>query len=449
MLNKMQALMLSADPEADLRAAYDSRIAGARGENKCARRSSAAPLRILLAGYSGACNTGADLRTGEIIRQLQAELGADRLELGLLVVGEHKLPFQDRLTPERIEGYPPDCVHDLCARYDAVVVCEGSLFTSTFADSLAMLLTAFLGMATALGKPAVAYGAEADRMSPEIAGFVRSHAAGALLIARNGVSLQRLKEMGLTAELGTDTGWSYRPTRPEAADAALRARGWNGEAEVLALCPTNPFRWPLVADPAKALLASLTGQVQSNHYRGMMFFQPADTAARRCAALLDAVARAARDHAARRPSGVFPVIVGMEANDRQACMDLAERLGAAKPLIAGDVEPDLIVATLRGAARLVSARYHAVLLAMTAGVPAVGLAYDQRVRALLAEAGHAELALDVAAPDLTAVLAGSLDRLAAHRAELAGAFSGFAARQQEVQAAMGRRVAAHLAEVLA
>jgi polysaccharide pyruvyl transferase WcaK-like protein len=86
---------------------------------------------------------------------------------------------------------------------------------------------------------------------------------------------------------------------------------------------------------------------------------------------------------------------------------------------------------------------------MTAGVPAVGLAYDQRVRALLAEAGHAELALDVAAPDLTAVLAGSLDRLAAHRAELAGAFSGFAARQQEVQAAMGRRVAAHLAEVLA
>jgi polysaccharide pyruvyl transferase WcaK-like protein len=285
-------------------------------------------------------------------------------------------------------------------------------------------------------------------MSPEIAGFVRRHAAGALLIARNAASLRRLNDMGLAAELGTDTGWSYRPN-PEAASAALRARGWNGEAELLMLCPTNPFRWPLVADPAKALLASLTGQEQSDHYRGMMFFQPAETSARRCAALLDAVAQAVRDHARRRPAGVHPVIVGMEANDGQACIDLAERLGAAAPLVAGDVEPDLIVATLCMAARLVSARYHAVLLAMTAGVPAVGLAYDQRVRALLAEAGRPELALDVEAPDLTAALTRSLDRLTTHRGELSAAFFNFAVRQQEVQAAMGRRVAAYLAEALA
>lgn len=448
MLSEMRAMMLSADPEGDLRAAYDARIAAAR-QMRSAHRPPADRLRILLAGYSGACNTGADLRTGEIIRQLQAELGADQVELGLLVVGEHKLPFQDRVTLERIEGYPPDAVHDLCARYDAVVVCEGSLFTSTFADSLAMLLTAFLGMASALGKPAVAYGAEADRMSPEIEAFVRSHAAQALLIARNAASLRRLQEMGLAAELGTDTGWSYRPRHPGAAGAALRALGWNGAAELLVLCPTNPFRWPLVADPEKALLASLTGQVEPDHYRGMMFFQPAETAGRRCAAFLDALAQAVRAHAARRRAGVFPVIIGMEANDAQACIDLAERLGTAKPLIAGDVEPDLIVSILVSASRLVSARYHAVLLAMTAGVPAVGLAYDQRVRALLAEAEHAELALDVDAPDLAAALAGSLDRLTTHRAELGDAFSCFAAGQQVLQAAMGRRVAAYLAGALA
>src|SRR6185503_1842576 len=118
---------------------------------------------------------------------------------------------------ERIEGYPPDAVHELCQRYDAVVVCEGSLFTSTFSDSLAMLFTAFLGMARALGKPAVAYGAEADRMSPGVEDFVRAHAAGALLIARNAPSQQRLAALGLAAELGTDTGWTYLPAHPEAA----------------------------------------------------------------------------------------------------------------------------------------------------------------------------------------------------------------------------------------
>jgi polysaccharide pyruvyl transferase WcaK-like protein len=447
MISELQAMMLSADPEGDLRAAYGARIAAAREERtaSCQPRLVNRP-RILLAGYSGACNTGADLRTGEIVRQLWAELGADRLELGVLVVGARALPDWGPVTIERIEGYPPDAVHDLCVRYDAVVICEGSLFTSTFSNSLAMLLTAFLGMATALGKPAVAYGAEADHMSPEIEAFVRSQAAQALLIARNAPSQQRLTAMGLAAELGTDTAWSYRPAHPKAADTALRALGWDGEAEVLVLCPTNPFRWPLVPDPAKALLASLTGQPEPDHYQGMMFFQPAEISGRRCAAFLDSLARAVREHAARRPSGVYPVIVGMEANDRQACADLAKRLDAPGSLIAGDVDPDMIVAILSSASRLVSARYHAVLLSMTAGVPAVGLAYDQRVPALLAEAGHAELALQVDASDLAAVLAARLDRLASHGAEVGDAFARLAARQRQVQAAMGRRVAAHLAE---
>ena len=144
----MQALVLSADPESDLRAGYAARIAAARTAHE---DSSAGPRRILLAGYNGARNTGADLRTGEIVRQLRGEFAAEGLELGVVTMGSAPLPDWGRVTLERIEGYPPDAVHDLCQRYDAVVVCEGSLFTSTFSDSLAMLFTAFLGMARALG----------------------------------------------------------------------------------------------------------------------------------------------------------------------------------------------------------------------------------------------------------------------------------------------------------
>jgi polysaccharide pyruvyl transferase WcaK-like protein len=447
MLSELQALMLSSDPEGDLRAAYDARIAAARDRRIARhRRSRQDPLRILLAGYSGACNTGADLRTAEIIRQLRIELGEDRLVIGVLVIGEHPLPFSAPVTLERIDSYPPDAVEDLCLRYDAVVACEGSLFTSTFSDGLAMLLTAFLGMATALGKPAVAYGAEADRMSPAIEAFVQSHAAQALLIVRNSASQQRLSAMGLTAELGTDTGWTYRLARPEAADSALRACGWNGEGDVLILCPTNPFRWPLLAEPEKALLAALSGQPAPDHYRGMMFFQPGEISRQRCSVFLDRVATAVRNHARRRRSSIFPVIVGMEMNDQEACADLAERLGAPKPLVAGDADPDLIVAILRSASLLVSARFHAVLFSMAAAVPAVGLAYDQRLAALLAEAGYADLVLKVDAPDLAITLAERLDGLASHGAEVGQAFSRFAARHQQMQTAMGRRVAAYLAE---
>lgn len=439
-IGELQALALSADPERDLRAAYADRIAAARP----ARGARAAgPRRILLVGYNGARNTGADLRTGEIVRQLRAEFAGDGLELGVVVMGPLPLPDWGPVTLERIEGYPPDAVHDLCLRYDAVVVCEGSLFTSTFSDSLAMLFTAFLGMARALGKPAVAYGAEADRMSAEIEAFVRAHAVEALLIARNAPSQRRLAALGLTAELGTDTGWTFSPAQPECAASALRELGWNGRADLLALCPTNPFRWPLVADPARALLASLTGQPAPDRCQGMMFFQPAEIASRRCDSFLDDLAAAVRDHATRRTTGVFPVIVGMEANDRPACEALAERLGAPAPLVSDTIDPDLIVAVLRSASMLVSARYHAVLLSMAAGVPAVGLAYDQRIPALFGEAGHAELALAVDDPDLAAGLAERLDRLAGDAA-VGADFARFAAERREAQRTTGRRVAAYL-----
>jgi len=85
---------------------------------------------------------------------------------------------------------------------------------------------------------------------------------------------------------------------------------------------------------------------------------------------------------------------------------------------------------------------------MSAGVPAVGLAYDQRVRALLAEADHPELVLDVEAAGLAAALTATLDRLAEQRVALHESFLGFADRQRDVQAAMGRRVAAYLAQAL-
>lgn len=446
MISALQALMLSTDLEGDLRAAYSARIAEARGSGTTrASRGSSDPLRALLVGYSGACNTGADLRTGEIVRRLRSSFRPNGLELGVLAVGDHPLPDWGPVRVERIEGYPPDAVHDLCVRYDAVVVCEGSSFTSTFSNTLTLLLTAFLGMATALGKPAVVYGAEADHMSPEVEDFVRVQAAQALLIARNVPSQRRLAALGLKVELGTDTGWSYRPVDPGAAEAALRARGRDDGVDVLVVCPTNPYRWPLLADPERALIMQLSGQTDPDHYEGMLFFQPGDVANRRCAAFIESVAAGVRDHAARHPRRILPVIVGMEANDRQVCVDLARHLNAPDPLIAGMLDPGLIVGVLRLATRLVSARYHALLFAMVAGVPAVGLAYDQRVPALLADAGHAELSLSVDTPNLADAVAGQLDRLVIRGDAVGRAFAGFAAAQQQVQAHMDRRVATCLA----
>ncbi|MCJ2188476.1 polysaccharide pyruvyl transferase family protein [Novosphingobium beihaiensis] len=440
-ITDLQALMLSADPEADLRAAYRTRFAAARAEPRLARPPG--PLRVLLAGYSGACNTGADLRTGEIIRQLRDAFGSGGIALGIITVGDHPLPDWGTVTTERIEGFPPDAVRDLCARYDAVVVCEGSLFTSTFSDGLATMLTAFLGMAAAMGKPAIAYGAEADRMSPAVEQFVAETAREALVIARNRASLERLEALGLQAELGTDTGWSFADAGMAAAQALLRERGWDGHAPLTVVCPTDPFRWPLIADPERAMFASLTGDVAPEHHSGMMFFQPAETSQDLCSAFLDGIATALHEHDRRSAEPRFTIVVGMEANDQDACLELAQRLGAPAPVVAGTTGPHAIVGILRSASLLVSARYHAVLLSMAAAVPAIGLAYDQRVRALFAEAGHPGLALEARAPGLAERLSAGL-RLLAAEPDAGADFAAFAAAQRAVQRAAGERVAAYL-----
>ena len=63
------------------------------------------PLKLLLAGYVGTRNTGADLRVEELIRQLRTILGDDNLQLSCLTVdharsaGYFRTVRQVRLPP--------------------------------------------------------------------------------------------------------------------------------------------------------------------------------------------------------------------------------------------------------------------------------------------------------------------------------------------------------------
>jgi polysaccharide pyruvyl transferase WcaK-like protein len=132
----------------------------------------------------------------------------------------------------------------------------------------------------------------------------------------------------------------------------------------------------------------------------------------------------------------------MEMNDRSACDQLSGLIGAPA-IVAGETPPQILVAILRRASLLVSARYHAILLSMQAGVPAVGLAYDQRVMALMAEAGLPELALNVQSPDLRKRLTAALDRISCDDT-IGPTLSSFAERQRHVQNVMAERITAYL-----
>ena len=273
-------------------------------------------------------------------------------------------------------------------------------------------------------------------MTPEVADFVRRHCAGVPVFSRNEASRLLLVGLGLDARPGTDTGWTFvpRPARP--ATDLLRDLGWNGAVDVLALCPVNPFWWPLVTDHKRALLLPLRGDRDPSYYGVRTFHRDSEEVDRRFQRYLDGFARAVQRHARRHP--VFPVVLGMEPLDRAACEGLAGRLGAPPPLLAGEHDADELVATLRAASRLVSSRLHAIILSMSAGVPAIGLGFDRRIRSLLDEAGHPEQALDVDDPALEARLADALDRTCADGPRLGRDLRREAVGNLRRQAEMGR-----------
>jgi len=60
-----------------------------------------------------------------------------------------------------------------------------------------------------------------------------------------------------------------------------------------------------------------------------------------------------------------------------------------------DADADGLVRTIGSCDYVVAARFHCVLLALALGIPAVALAYHDKLWALLEESGHAEWALDI------------------------------------------------------
>lgn len=436
-------LMLAEDPEA---AMLEDMAAAIR-----ARRSAgvAAPtpgekLRLLLVGYSGAGNIGADIRVHEIVRQLRAIYGRDRLTLALITRGSATVALDD-VALEHFGGYFPTGMAEVIERYDAVLICEGSLFKSNFSNTLTTMLAGALGMAGAQGKPAISYGVEAGAMDAGITAFVQEFCRESLIFCRSAGSLAQVRDvLGLAAQPGADTAWSFTPAPPVEARAILREAGWNGSDPILALCPINPYWWPVKPD----ILRLFAGDVGSeDHYDSILYHHRSDDTDKRFARYIDALAQAAATHIAA--TGGFPVVIGMERLDRAACLALAAALPGAAPVItSADQDARHMVAILRQASMVVSSRYHAVVTAMPAGVPTIGVTMDERLRNLLRESGLPDLSIPVDDPTLAATLSATMRAADADRAAVGDSLRAMVEQQRAAQERMGRDVAHALHRLL-
>src|SRR5690606_18155103 len=158
-------------------------------------------------------------------------------------------------------------LYDTVREQHGVIACEGSMFKSKFANALATMMVGALGLATAEEKIAVGYGGEAGAMDASLEDLVRKHCKSALVITRNTESAGVLEKLGVPTALGTDTAWTFEAAPREHAEKLLLRAGWDGETPVIAVCPINPFWWPVRPEPLKAAIHGIGGAYADAHYK--------------------------------------------------------------------------------------------------------------------------------------------------------------------------------------
>ena len=393
-------------------------------------------LKLLFAGYNGTRNTGSDVRVEEMLRQVRRILGTQNIALSVLTqnfdlssgyFGDAKQIFLPDIFPPRLHTEVP--------KHDGVIACEGSMFKSKFSNALTAMFIEGLGIASAQNKLSLGYGAEAGAMDPSLQRMCRRYCRESTVVTRNIESLEVLGKLGVPTELGTDTAWTFEPLGREYGQKALHDAGWDGRSRVLAVCPINPFWWPVKPSIAKWLAHSVAGGYRKSHYRTMYFHRSGADVDRAYERYLLAMAGGVRKY--KQDRDIFPVLIAMEMLDRDACERIAESLGGAPIFSSDGYNMYELVSILRACDRLLSSRFHAIVTTMPAGVPSAGVTMDERISNLMRERGHAHLLMRVDEPGLDEKIVTTLRALDEQADEIREGISSTVARNIQLMARMG------------
>jgi len=393
-------------------------------------------LRLLFAGYNGTRNTGSDVRVNEMLRQIRHVLGAENVDFSVMTqdFGRTKGYFEGTRQVHLPDMFPPFLYSEVRKNH-GVIACEGSMFKSKFANALTTMMIGSLGMASAENKLSVGYGGEAGHMDPLIRNMCARHVAESLVITRNAESQQLLGSLGIHAELGTDTAWTFEPHPPVYAHKVLREAGWDGKTPILALCPIHPFVWPVKASIAKYAARVTTGAYKDSQYRTVYFHESGRQVERRFHRYVSGITNATKAFLQRHR--VFPILVAMERLDAVACREIAAQIPGTPIFTSDDYDMFQLVSILRACEYMVSSRYHGIVTCMPSLVASAGVTMDERIRNLMRERGHEHLFLTVDDAELEPKLLNIMETLVAERDAVREGIGRTVVRNLKMMARMG------------
>jgi polysaccharide pyruvyl transferase WcaK-like protein len=371
-----------------------------------------------------------------MLRQIRHVLGDENVALSVMTFDPNRSRgyFSGTAQVQLPMIFPPFLFSEV-RKHHGVITCEGSMFKSKFANALSTMAIGALGIASSENKLSIGYGGEAGAMDPMLEKMCAHYCRHSLIITRNEESQAVLSALGIPTELGTDTAWTFEPHPADYGRKALADAGWDGRTPVLALCPINPFWWPVRPSLAKWFARNLFGAYKDSHYSSVYFHNAGPAVDAAYAKYLASIAGAVKAFRAKRD--VFPILVAMERLDARACEALAPQLGGVPVFTSDGHDMYELVSILRCASLMVSSRYHAMVTSMPGLVPSAGITMDERIRNLLRDRGHENLLLTVDDPDLEAKLLAVMNDLADHADSIRLGIGRCVVRNLKTMARMG------------
>ena len=113
--------------------------------------------------------------------------------------------------------------------------------------------------------------------------------------------------MGIRTSEGTDTAWTFEPSPKECGAQLLRDAGWDGQTPILAICPVNPFWWPVKPDLLEFMAHEFAGQYEQEHYKSIYFHEWSNQDREKYHRYIDNLAHATK--AFLKDHQVFPILV--------------------------------------------------------------------------------------------------------------------------------------------
>ena len=342
--------------------------------------------RILLIGYSGANNTGAEALMLADLSDIRAVFGPDAPITIPALDPEQLRRYVGDVPQVRIERLPTiffGTVRRLAREHDLVMLVEGSAYMDTWTSALLWYFLWATRCAATNHVPCLAYAVDAGELRASNVGLVRRFASKTdLIVTRSAGAAERLRSWGVDApmEVTADNALTFRP---HADDVGwLRATWPEAGPAPVGIAPVDFSKWPVVIRPF--------GRAE-DRYRWPYSFSRSPDRRRTSEHLATGYARIADTVVEDSDRSV--ALIGMEQLDEPLARAIHARMRnpeRARIFSSRVVDASKMTVLLRSLGALVTSRYHAAILSMAAGVPMVAVGHDLRLRTLFDELGLAE-----------------------------------------------------------